>query len=136
MSKFCSNCGKELDESAIVCVKCGTATDKLQQKKSKQPGKGLSIASMVLGIIAIFYGFFMTVGTIAICGTGEFYYFPELMAATMSLIFFPSILSVIGLSLGIASTSKVKNGFNISGIILNSITILLCVLSIIIMLSI
>lgn len=28
---FCKNCGKEIDDNALICPNCGVATDKLQQ---------------------------------------------------------------------------------------------------------
>ena len=30
--KFCSNCGAQLNENAVVCVKCGAAVQKSQNK--------------------------------------------------------------------------------------------------------
>lgn len=30
---FCNNCGKEIDEKAVICPNCGTATKKLKAKK-------------------------------------------------------------------------------------------------------
>ncbi|ASG68379.1 hypothetical protein fh0823_13800 [Francisella halioticida] len=38
---FCSNCGSQINENAIVCIKCGCATQKYilsQQKSSKDIG--------------------------------------------------------------------------------------------------
>lgn len=29
---FCKNCGKEINDNAVVCPECGVATDKLQQQ--------------------------------------------------------------------------------------------------------
>ena len=57
MNKFCTNCGNELNENAVFCVKCGVATNNVVTPviKPKQPGKGLGIASMILGILATFY---------------------------------------------------------------------------------
>ncbi len=63
MKKFCSNCGSEINENDIYCLKCGIL---LQNNNFKQknlsndyninkniPGKGISIAGMILGIISI-----------------------------------------------------------------------------------
>ncbi len=30
---FCNNCGKEIDDKAVICPNCGTATKKLKTKK-------------------------------------------------------------------------------------------------------
>lgn len=32
---FCSNCGKEIDDKAVVCIHCGCATNNQQQKPAK-----------------------------------------------------------------------------------------------------
>ena len=48
MSKFCSNCGKEVKEKDSFCSNCGSPITGIVKK----PGKGISIAGMVLGIIA------------------------------------------------------------------------------------
>ena len=135
MNKFCSNCGSEITENAIICVKCGVPTDKFNYVKPKRPGRGLSIASMVLGIISIFYGSAFAIGPIIMFTTGDFYignYIEKLIFAII-YHFWPLAISITGLSLGIASRFKIKNGMNMTGIILNSITIMLCVISIIIM---
>lgn len=31
MSKFCSNCGNEVVDEAVICPKCGVSTGKIQQ---------------------------------------------------------------------------------------------------------
>lgn len=32
--KYCSNCGKEIDEKAVICVNCGVAQQPLQPAQS------------------------------------------------------------------------------------------------------
>ena len=59
--KYCSNCGKELKEGADICLNCGKLVNN-QQKKNKNIEKGLSIASLVLGIISILWTFIMILG--------------------------------------------------------------------------
>ena len=49
--KFCANCGNGINSAATVATQAGS-TEK----------KGLSIASMVLGIIAVVWGFIALVG--------------------------------------------------------------------------
>jgi len=135
MSKFCSNCGKELDENAVVCVKCGVAVNNFKVK-TKQPGKGMSIASMVLGIVSIFYGICLGMGSIGLSLVDEFVTeFNKIefeFGFAIGYNFLPLALAVTGLSLGIASTKKIKNGFNTTGIILSSITLVICIISILI----
>ncbi|MBE6771077.1 MAG: TM2 domain-containing protein [Ruminococcaceae bacterium] len=33
---FCKNCGKEIDNAAVVCPACGVATDNFNQNKTQQ----------------------------------------------------------------------------------------------------
>lgn len=40
MSKFCSNCGNEVHENAIICVKCGCAIPKANTTQNSQPSFG------------------------------------------------------------------------------------------------
>lgn len=61
---FCKNCGKEINDNAVVCPECGVATDKLQQQTAPAaaPTKtnGWAIAGLVLVIIGCVggnYGF-------------------------------------------------------------------------------
>lgn len=130
MSKFCSNCGKEINENAVICVNCGVAVNNMVSNKKKTPGKGLGIASMVLGIIAIFYGMISILMSTVLLMAGEYFYFEEKIIVSIVFNFLPFILSIIGISLGLGSISKVKSGMNITGIILNTITIIVCILSV------
>lgn len=67
---FCSNCGKQIPDNSAFCLNCGTAFSQPQQpqyppqyqpqpggymppqKPAEEPGKGLAIASLVLGIVS------------------------------------------------------------------------------------
>ena len=40
MSKICSNCGNEVHENAIICVKCGCAIPKENTTQNSQPSFG------------------------------------------------------------------------------------------------
>ena len=55
MAKFCSNCGKELDDNVAFCPVCGTRMIQGQV----QDGKGFAITGLVFSIIGVFplYGF-------------------------------------------------------------------------------
>lgn len=118
MEKFCSNCGKELKENADICLNCGVMVNKnTNLNKVKVPGKGLSIAGMILGIFAIL----VAIGSISELFEYDYYYSNAEMIADMVMYFAVSITGVI---LSIVGFNKNKNGFNISGITLNSIAIL------------
>lgn len=97
---FCKNCGSNIDDNAVVCPKCGVATDKMTEKK--RGAGGLSIASLVLGIVAVAFN---------CC----FYY-----------ISIPC--SIVGLCLGIAGVKKDHSGVGKAGIVLSIISIVFTIL--------
>lgn len=130
---FCNNCGYNNENSAMFCVNCGASLETQPQNTSQgagyngqpnpqqgygqsqyyynqyirpeTPGKAMSIASMILGIVSIIF----------FC------------------IFYISIPSAaIGIALGIAGCIKanntgIKNGYSIAGIICSAIGIFLSI---------
>ncbi len=133
---FCSNCGSKTNENETFCSNCGTslkpniANNTVQNVyvKHSVPGNGLSIAGMVLGIVAIVFGLIYAMALT----TTEFkidmaLYSRDVVPYAFGMILIPSVLALVGLPLSISGCSKNKNGKNITGIILNSITILLCI---------
>lgn len=53
MAKFCSNCGNEVDEKAVVCVKCGVS---LRNEPINNSGEAKS--KIAAGLLGIFLGTF------------------------------------------------------------------------------
>lgn len=56
MKKYCVNCGNEVNENAAFCLSCGVSLTNNQENNNKisnNPGKGLSIAGLILGIISL-----------------------------------------------------------------------------------
>ena len=49
---FCQNCGNELTENAVVCVKCGVGIAPISTK-SKKGHISVPIISLIMGIIGI-----------------------------------------------------------------------------------
>ncbi len=144
---YCSNCGEKVQEGAAFCAHCGNSLKKESNVNSTNnapvmvpsvPGHGTATASMVLGILAIIAGvitFFIAVGFSAYMDHSHadlFGYFSntydsEIMITAISVIFLPAVLSIIGFCLAISSRGKIKNGANTAGLVLNIITILLCI---------
>lgn len=69
---FCSNCGTNNADGATFCANCGTslsakpaASYNAAPANAEQPAKGLSIVSLVLGIISLIV-FAYIAGTLAI----------------------------------------------------------------------
>ena len=56
---FCRNCGKEIDDKAVVCPNCGVATSE-KKKKKKHP---------ILGTVILIFGILLIVG--AVSGVGD-----------------------------------------------------------------
>ena len=50
---YCSNCGKEIDDKAVVCVYCGVATHNLNDAQNIDMNRKSKI---VAGLLAIFVG--------------------------------------------------------------------------------
>ena len=137
--KYCSNCGAEVNENAAVCVKCGCALKTNDALANQQTRAQSSTASMVLGIIAIIFGAIAFLLVIAVQSylTSSYEGRIQRLASDFEstrlglMILFlpvPGILSVIGFILGL--TNKVKSGSKTAGIVLNAITLVLCVLMI------
>lgn len=137
--KYCSNCGAEVNENAAVCVKCGCALKTNDALANQQTRAQSSKASMVLGIIAIIFGAIAFLLVIAVQSylTSSYEGRIQRLASDFEstrlglMILFlpvPGILSVIGFILGL--TNKVKSGSKTAGIVLNAITLVLCVLMI------
>ena len=55
MAKFCQNCGSELNENQVVCLKCGCAVPN-ESKSQAVPGRKSKMAAGLLGIFLGFLG--------------------------------------------------------------------------------
>lgn len=51
MAKFCTNCGKELDENAALCLNCGVLVGNANNNQNKEKKKGLPTWAIVLIIV-------------------------------------------------------------------------------------
>lgn len=50
---FCSNCGKEIDDKAVVCIGCGVSVKK--QVSSNHTQHGQSALHLILPLLSIFF---------------------------------------------------------------------------------
>ena len=137
MKKKCEYCGKDLKEEADVCLHCGKLLkkeekeneEKTQINKKKIPGNGLSIAGMVLGIVACTWVFFelLSIGIVGLILKELLYYNYYISRCAIKLGFavgytmFSLVPSLVGLPLSFAGYKKMKTGKNIAGLILNII---------------
>lgn len=56
---FCKNCGKEIDDKAVVCVHCGVATNGEEANPADKPSIGLNILSFFIPIVGLILYFTM-----------------------------------------------------------------------------
>ncbi len=157
---YCTNCGEKITGNALFCVKCGTAVHNEPATKgdmintnynylgNSSSGNGTSTASLVLGIMSIIFTIFTFIGAIGfrvyatesldvkVYDKFSSNFDAEKVLIAFILSFLPLILSIVGLSLAISSRSKIKNGKNTAGLVLNIITIVALVIQTIIVITI
>ena len=133
MNNFCSNCGKELKAGADICLHCGVLLNKPSAPvKNKIPGKGSSIAGMVLGIVACVWAFFALVGMENLPYELKYFYSTaQYIGYAIGYTLFSFAPSIVGLCLSVSSIKKQKNGKNTAGLVLNIIALLISVVLII-----
>lgn len=146
--KYCSNCGEQIDEKAVICVKCGVPVSNnsisgmqnySQSNRVQTHGHGAATASLVLGIIGLIISIItLIVSIVFFIGYSAYRYdyiynYDPLENAgkivlAIGLTILPGLLSLIGLPLGIFCK---KGGPKIAGIVLNSIAIVFCFLQVV-----
>lgn len=50
---FCSNCGKQVDERAVVCINCGCAVNNQALKPDDIPSIGLNILAFLIPLVGL-----------------------------------------------------------------------------------
>ena len=53
---FCMQCGNEIPDNAVICVKCGVATRNFNAKSGSEMGSGIIVAGYVFSILMPFIG--------------------------------------------------------------------------------
>lgn len=103
---YCSHCGKELAETAIVCPNCGTPTSEhaAKQLKGSEERNPLIISGFTMAIITFVIGFVWMVTALAT------YNGSVLMALVVFAAILPAFcsltLSICGLCKKVSSTNK------------------------------
>ena len=123
---YCQNCGKKIDENAVICVGCGCAI--------KKKGKGRGIASMVLGILSVLYS--LIAFLVVLDDEVELYSYysaSEMVGDIIGFVLIQSVLAIISVSLAASERKTNKNGFNTSGLWLSISSFILIAIQIIIL---
>ncbi len=119
---YCPNCGKEVGENAVVCVNCGGPLNNYQVPGTKT-SKGKGIASMVLGILAIYYCLSAFIGLAVAEEALQIYNTTETrIGFAIGFVLIQTVLSTIALVLALVDRKKTINGFNTSGLWLSIVS--------------
>ena len=105
--KFCTHCGSEMYDNAVVCVKCGCAVDGKSVSGQQQGNK--SYISIIFGIIGIVFAWiFALIGHIAsivgiVFGIKEYKETEKMAGLVLSIVgevcsIFSSIIGAVVLS--------------------------------------
>ena len=149
-AKFCINCGaaikKDVSENNIVSEPEVKNAPKEVVHQVQKNSSGIATASLVLGIIGISIGVIMFIifmlyyaynMQVQSSNIRDYMYYDsnsrmyETLYGAIGMMLLPGLLSLIGLPLGIFAKSKFNKGSKIAGIILNTITIVLCAIAIV-----
>ena len=156
--KFCPNCGQQIEEGTSFCRNCGcnlsaapaqtpiNQVNYVQQpnyaaQKPAQRGKGLAVASLVLGIISLFYSL-ISLGALSgiedsLIEAYETSGLESAMVAKISFgIGFVLVVTITGILSLIFGINRKKYGLGKAGIILSSIALVIAVISFIYILTI
>lgn len=95
---YCRNCGKEIDDKAVICPNCGVAQIELNLVEVK-PVNGMGITGFVIGLLSLFLG---------------------------ALYCIPPIVGIVISGIGISRSTQYRlNGFAVTGLILSIIALLI-----------
>ena len=110
---FCSKCGKEIDDNAVVCIGCGCAVEKPAQKAYPvcQNAQRESHVPLILGIVGIIFAWiFALVGHITsiigiVLGIKEYKETNRMTGLVLSII--GEVCSIISSIIGAVAMSSI-----------------------------
>ena len=63
---FCKNCGKEIDDNAVICPNCGIQVNEIKSETAASSAKrvnGLGIAAFVVSILSLWLGVYFMIAS-------------------------------------------------------------------------
>ena len=61
---WCRNCGKEINDEAVICPHCGVQQKQAEKVEEKLPVNGLGIAGFVVGLLSCWLGIYFCIASI------------------------------------------------------------------------
>ena len=58
---YCNNCGKEIDDNAVVCPHCGSATEKLSAATTPTAKNSLALVGLILSFFITLAGLIVSI---------------------------------------------------------------------------
>lgn len=129
---YCSHCGKQISEKAVICVHCGILLKEGELPEilsRKQPEQAVQQPKKVNGLALA--GFITAVSSV---GLGTLSVFINAISYTgLNFQFFFAVPLIVALVLSIIGTVKAKKtksgmGFGIAGIVISAGTIVIAIL--------
>lgn len=124
--KYCTNCGKKINEGADICLNCGKFVSKVPNNNTnKNPGITIAVIGMVLALL----GFVITLIFALLIDSAKYEILGEdlfvKIVFSIMLILISLSPSVPGLILSLIGEKKEKSIYGIIGLIASIISILL-----------
>ena len=107
--KYCSKCGKEVNEDAVVCVNCGCALNGAQKSNAQKKLNAMSLVGFIVSLASIFI---TLVGIVPIAGI---------------------VFSSIGLKQLKANEDQKGKGFAVTGLVVGICSLIYTVVAVIIL---
>ena len=147
-AKFCVNCGNPVNEGAAFCGVCGASVNASAANvvqpvyvvKPQTPGRGLGIASMVLGIIGIVYSFSCLMASFILSSQWSRFARPfyndsaDIMKyGVMAGISVYAVFGILAVAFGCTARKKgYKNGISTAGVTLSVLTLAMIAIALIV----
>ena len=124
---YCFNCGKKVDEKAVVCVHCGC--------ELKKRGNGRGIASMVIGIVGLLYTLRAFLAVFQLDSYLDYQTFAYQFGFAIGFVLVQYILAMVSLCLSLTERKAKKTGFNMAGLCLSILTLFLIIIQFIVVVT-